>query len=953
MLTATDTVIRGGGTTACRLPRPGAPHSRDVAVLAFPFRREAWEDSRSLPFSVGSSVPGWDAGALFRKADRLLEVPGSQGGAEVTVTIDFGREFTARSLAYETRPRGKATTSATNVPGPPSDTFTGTGYSVLPDLGQLEVSDDGVSYSRVCGIAPVYRAHSSWRRKTVSFPAATGRHFRLRLRGWAVDGDGAEPLQLGNVVLSGRASVDRWEEKAALFSEYVEGDRTPDYPPEETIPLRQVVDLTGLVDSAGTLRWDAPPGDWVVMRFAHVPTGARTKHGRKNLMGLECDRMSAEAARVQWDNYFRPIADSVEAHGGRLAGMAMDSHEGGSQNWTPGFEAEFERLRGYDPRKLLPAMAGCVVESREVSDRFLYDVRRTVADLVADRHYGTFESLCRERGIDLTAQAAGNALCLVADQIQAKGRVGKPQGEFWAIHPDGNYDIKESSSAAHMYGRQVASGEAFTDATYGHSLAYLKRLADCAYCFGLNEFVVCASAYQPWLDRVPGNTAGGRQYCLNRNNTLWPHSAGFWDWQARCSFLLRQGRPVVDLCVYLGDNAPVKILSHRLPEIPPGYDFDAFTTDALLTRMDAVDGRIVLPDGMRYRMMVLPGNGEVTLAALRRIASLVERGVPVYGPRPVGSGSLSDFASAGEYDGLVEAMWGEGNVPAGSHRYGKGTVYWGMGLGEAVREAGLVPDVALSMDGTLGHAHRALEDGDVYFLYNHSDGPMEGTVTFRCCGKSVELWDPVTGRRWAMPHSTAPDGWTVVPLRMAPRESFFVAIADRGTGRLPAREAGAVEVSVPIQGDWTVEFPEVDGGAGTLVFKELSDWTAHPDERVRHYSGTATYRHALSLDRPSGGERILLRLGGVGSVADVTLNGKDLGTVWCSPWEVDLTPCVVQGDNVLEIRVTNSLVNRMVGDSMLSEDRRTTHSTTPIATPNDSLVPSGLVGPVCLVRVGD
>lgn len=957
MLTSTDILVEGGKEVELALPEPDAPYRyfRDVAVLAFPFREGLWEDTDCLKPLVATNIPNQDAWAYFRKTKRLPVVPEQEPGQSAWIILDFGGDFTARSITYETRPRGKATTSATNVPASPSDTFVGTGYRVLPDLGQLEVSTDGKNYMAVCDLKPVYKAHSGWKQKTISFPAATGRYFRLRLHDWFEADERNKNLQIGNIVLSARASVDQWEEKAALYSEYIEEDRTPAYTEKEIVDSDRMIDLTGLTDSLGVLRWKAPAGKWVVMRFSHVPTGSKTKHGRKNLMGLECDKLSAEAAEVQWNHYFKVIADTIAANGGHLQGMAMDSHEAGSQNWTPGFEKEFERLRGYDLKKYLPVMAGYVVDSREVSDGFLYDVRRTIADLVSYNYYGTFRRLCKERNLTFTAQATGNALCLVADQIQAKGQVDKPQGEFWAIHPDGNYDIKESSSAAHLYGKSIASAEAFTDAKFGHSLAYIKQLADYAYCFGINEFVVCASGYQPWSDSIPGNTGGGRHYCLNRNNTLWPYSKGFWDYQARCAYVMRQGMPVADFCLYLGENAPVKILTHRLPEFPAGFDFDAFTTDALLSRMDAQESRIMLPDGMSYRMMILPRNGEMTLDALRKIASLVEAGIPVYGVRPVGSPTKHDADAKLEYKKLVESMWGKEDVPQGSHNYGRGTVYWGMPLLEAVTRAGLLPDVELPGYRKFYYAHRILADGELYFLDNHEDTPLEHSFTFRCSGKTIELWNPVSGERFKLQGTPTVDGRMKVALRMAPRESFFIIFSEKGSGDLPWKDWNSEEEAVPIQGEWMVDFAAGMGGPGRVVFPELVDWTIHKDERIKYYSGTAVYHQTFSVadnNTPDNGH-FLLRFNKLGAVARVWLNGNEVGTVWCSPWDIDTTRFLKTGENELKIEVANSLMNRMIGDSMLPENERFTYSATPVATPKDTLVASGIIGPVWIVkRVG-
>lgn len=954
-LTATDTVVCGGQNLEFSLPVPesSSGYYKDVAVMAVPFEEKTGEDSRMLNPLITCNLPDIDAGTCFSLSKKLTQIPAQKTGESVYITLDFWKEFTARSITYEMGAKGKATTSATNVPAPPSNTFVGTGYRILPDVGELEVSDDGIHYNPVCDLKPLYRAHSNWRQRTLAFPTVAGRYFRLNLHDWYEADEPDKTLNIGRVLLSSRACVDRWEEKAALYSEYIDCDRTPAYQKAEIINQDQIIDLTAQVDSCGILCWrNVPEGKWLVMRFAHVPTGARIKHGRKNLIGLECDRMSEVAAEVQWNNYFKRIADSIQAHGGALAGMAMDSHEAGSQNWTPGFEKEFMRLRGYDLKRYLPVLAGYVVQSSKLSDAFLYDVRRTVADLVSEKYYGTFQRLCQERKMTYTAQATGNALCLVADQIQAKGRVQKPQGEFWAIHPDGNYDIKESASAAHIYGKPIASAEAFTDAKFYHSLGYIKQLADYAYCYGINEFVVCASAYQPWLDRYPGNTGGGRHYCLNRNNTFWTYSRDFWDYQSRCAYMLRQGMPVVDLCLYLGENAPVKILTYRLPELPEGFDFDAFTTDALLSRMDVRNGCIMLPDGMSYRMMVLPRNGEVTLEALHKIASLVKKGAVAYGTRPKRSGAKCDLEHKDEYKELVNAIWGEMEVPQGSNRYGEGTVYWGMSLADAVKEAGMTADVAVPDNRKFYYAHRKLRDGEIYFLDNHEDTALTHTFTFRCRGKSVELWNPVTGKRYALQGDETVDGGTAVSLQMAARESFFVVFNDKKSAEeLPLKKWDNLTEEIKrIEGDWMVEFDERRGGPGKVTFSELTDWTAHTDYRIKYYSGTAVYRKSLTVDTVAPREQCMLRFNKLGDAARVVLNGKEVGTLWCSPWEIDITGKVKAGENELEIYVVNSLMNRMIGDSMLPEKERVTYCATPVATPEDALVPSGIIGEVQFVR---
>ena len=856
MLTASDTLIQGGKNFSGNLPLPANANDyyRDVAVLAFPVSREQWLTSDDIKPTVTSNLTELPAADLFSPNAPAVEIPAQPSGKSVFVNLDFHKDFTARSITYQVRPRGKATTSATNVPAPPGDTFVGTGYRVLPDLGSLEVSDDGIHYSTVCALKPIYRAHSQWKQKTIAFPPATGRYFRLNLHDWYMEDDRRPGMQLGNVTLSPQAKADQWEEKNGLFSEYIEKDNTPSYTTNETIRPDRITDLSHLLKPDGSISWDVPAGDWVIMRFVHIPTGSKTKHGRPNLMGLECDKMSSLAATVQWNNYFKVISDSLAKHHLPLHGMAMDSHEAGSQNWTPGFDKEFHKRRGYDLKHLLPAMMGHIIGTSEETNGILYDVRRTIADLIADNYYGTLNKLCQESGVNFTAQATGNALCIVADPIQAKGKVDIPQGEFWAIHPDGNYDIKESSSAAHLYGKKTASAEAFTDAKFSHSLAYLKTLADYAYCYGINEFVVCASAYQPWLDKIPGNTGGGRHYCLNRNNTFWDFSKPFWDYQARCSALMRKGVPVVDICVYLGQNPPVKLVTYRLPEIPEGYDFDVCTAEALVGRTMAVDGRLTLPTGISYSLLVIQRNNDMPLHVLRHIAGLVKGGVIVCGPRPDGSDSLKDKAESEEYRALVDELWGELTTVSQIRKVGKGKIYENIPLSEVLKYENIRPDIAIKSGNTakdkVYFVHRRLSDADVYFLNNHSDRAFHDTVRLRTDARQAEYWDAVTGQRYMIPVKASGEKGMLLNLTLAPRESGFIVTSNnQATGLLP-RIADVQETITPIEGSWNVYFDPRWGGPGKVVFDELIDWTVHADTGIRYYSGTAVYHKELNLAMP-------------------------------------------------------------------------------------------------------
>ena len=888
-LEMTEMLLHDGAPVRLPLPQrlTGGWH-HDVAVFAVPYREDLLGDSRLLNIEP---TPQTDSVLVF----------------------DFGRPFTARSISYEAAAQGKARTSSMQVPPthqplaqPDPTRFYGCGFRELPAIGVLEASDDGVTYRKVCRLRPRYRNMGGVKQQTIAFPTTRARYFRVV----------CPTVKVSQVVISARARIDNWEAKASLVSDFIDGDETPVYRKEELLQADSFVDLTDKMTADGTLHWtDAPAGEWLVMRFLSVSTGGRTKHGRAEALGLECDKLSVEGARLHWQSYTKPVIDSIRAHGGALDGICMDSHEAGPQNWTQDMPQQFRRLRGYDLKPFLPTIAGGIIVSEKLRvksvefaaavpsgegmavanstlytlhSKLLKDLRRTISDLMTTNYFGEFNRLCREEGLMLTAQAIGGALCMAGDNIEVKRLVDKPQGEFWGYQTEGNYDIKDCSSAAHVYGKQIASGEAFTDITYKHSLADIKNLADAAYAFGINEFVVCASAYQADTTGLRLNTANGRQYALNRMNTLWPLSRPFWDYQARCSWMLRQGKPVSDCCLYLGDEVPMRTLAHRLPPLPQGYDFDAFTTDALLHRMTAREGRVALPDGVSYALMLLPSEEVLTPAARKKVDELMAAGVKVWDP------------------------------------------HGGQPLSEALREAGLTPDVDAPAAKHLYFCHRRTDESDIYFLNNHSDEAVDEHFTFRVGASSVELWNPVTGEKQRLATESNDGQTTTVHLTMAPRESFFVVLSNR-LSALPLKEE-------PVEESLVAEFA-------------LPDWAQSSDPRIRYYSGTATYTTTFALQKKSKKATYRLSFNQVGSVAQVFVNGREAGIVWCSPWQLDLTPYINKGVNCLEIRVANSLWNRLVGDANKPEGERQLQQTTPLAQPTDELVPSGLIGKVSIVEL--
>ncbi len=951
-LVSSELQIEGGQKFSKKLPQPPTKLGfyREVAVLAFPSRAGS---EAVHPPTLTCEPAGLELSVMFACDGKKVRIPPAPKGQSTLIQMDYGKPFTARSLAFSQRPNSKGLIVATQVPGNWSDDNYGQGVRPHPPLGQLEASDDGVKWESVCTLPQLGFQMDGRERQTLAFPARTARYFRLNLHDWGRNAQYKDDdLYLGIIELSGEARMDQWEVKSANHIDFANPDHTPTYSKSEVIDPATIVDLTARLGTDGTLEWDAPPGRWTILRFGRTATGAYVKHGRPESKGLECDKMSAKAAEVQFENYVGRILKEVKkVPGARLAGINIDSAEMGSQNWTADFAEQFQKRRGYDLRRFLPTMAGRVVESPEQSDRFLTDVRRTCADLIADLYYGEFQRLCHANNMTVMAQT-GIATPMPMDDVQAKGHVDIPMCEFWFSQPDGTLESKETSSAAHVYGLPIVAAESFTGSPADVTPAKIKPLADNALALGVNRFVVLAYVHQPWDDRKPGVTEERFYLPYQRHNTWWEYSGGFWNTLARSAYMMQQGQPVMDLLYHLGNDVPQKIAPARMRPAPPeGYDFDV-GGDENLTRASVKDGRVVLPGGMSYRVLVLAGGDHLTLAAARQLRELVMQGAVVLASKkPVGSRSLANGAEGdAEVRKIADELWGQGEPGnSGEHATGQGKVIWGRTPAEVLAGLGLPKDFqAVDTKQKILFAHRRSGTDDIYFVANHLAEPATFTGVFRVQGKIPQTWNPETGEITALPGFSAKQDRSEVPLQLEANGSRFIVFRDEPAPTTAAPGlVGEMPVWKQLSGPWQVEFQPNSGAPAQLTFPELISWTEHPDPGIQNYSGTATYMQEFDLPAmPTG--KIMLDLGNVEVVAAVTLNGVDCGSLWKAPFAVEAGQALRPGKNRLEVKVANVWANRLIADAGLPAAKRVAWATYNPYKPGDRLLPSGLLGPVQL-----
>lgn len=939
----------------------------DAKVVAF--RLPSGTSDGVVPPKITSSGDGLDPAMLSDgNLQETTNVPIPAKGAESWILFEYPSPHTIRALTYVTKDLSIFESFATGIT-PPEKT--------------LEASDDGQNFRKVISL-PGGPADGSIAPPvhTIAFEPVTAKYFRVtfkpspppRLPAWA---EGIDPgsfgggrglaapnsYQVAELALHSDPRVNHFEEKAAFVPaldlyQYA----SPNVDASMAIQGSDVIDLTSKMGPDGTLDWTPPQGKWVVLRFGYSLLGITNHPATPEATGLEVDKLDHRFVKDYFEKYLDSYKETVGTDEMGKKGIRYvinDSWEAGSQNWTDNMLAQFKKLRGYDATPWLPVLTGRVVESSAASDRFLWDFRKTIADLIATEHYGQLEETLHERGMGHYGESHESGRAFVADGMEVKKMNEVPMSAMWTQRPGVNQpqygydaDDRESASVAHIYGQNIAAAESLTAAAapWAWSPATLKPTADQELLNGINRFVIHESAHQPLVGKAPGLTLGPFGQWFNRNET-WAEQAAPWiNYLARCSYMLQQGHFGADVVYFYGEDSNLTaIFRHKAPEIPTGYAFDYINADALIHELSVSNGQIVAKSGMQYRVLGLdPYSRHMSLPVLRAIAKLVEDGAVVAGPRPTDDPSLADDQA--EFEKLSAQLFGDGS---GVQKIGKGSVYTGQSLAEVFGALNLQPDFDYSRqaDGPdVEFVHRKLTDGDLYFVDNRSDHDATVDATFRQTGKQPELWRAETGKAEPVSFKIA-GGRTTVPLHLEPWGTVFVVFR-KPTSEMSHTVPPLTETKVAtISGQWNVAYQTGRGAPPSISLSELSDWSANSDPGVKYFSGMGTYTKTVkaSQDWFRKGSRIWIDLGDVKNLAEVILNGKDLGQVWHAPYRVDVTSALKPGENEIVIKVVNAWVNRLIGDEQPGATKITFADVKPYKA-NSPLLPSGLLGPVTVVR---
>ncbi|MCK3683475.1 glycosyl hydrolase [Maribellus sp. YY47] len=938
-LATSELHVKGPQKLSKKLEKPLEPF-QDVKVIAYPepkFYEQSF-DAQNGKITSSPSVQG-----LTKIADKNTAT-GVNFPAKGDFTIDFEAKtpFTARSLSVTSIEKGINNPAVLQVKENDGN------YRTL-----AEFAIDRYNASLNVGFKPYAPI-------VVSFPAETATSFRLVIKN-------VNPgMGLAEVALSSAPRVARFPEKSLAkmyqtplpyWKEYQWPGQAEPEVKDAVIDASKVIDLTAQMSADGTLNWEVPEGNWVILRTGMTPTGVTNGPASPEATGLEIDKMSKKHVEKHFYAYIGEMLERIpEADRKTFKVVVQDSYEMGGQNFTDGFLDEFKERYGYDALPFLPVYEGFVVNSQLESDRFLWDMRRMVADKVAYDYVGGLRDVSHKHGLKTWLECYGH-WGFPSEFLMYGGQSDEIGGEYWSEGELGNIENRAATSCGHIYGKTKISAESNTVAggSFMRYPAMFKQRTDRFFAEGINNTLLHVYISQPYEDKNPGvNAWFGNAF--NRKNIWYPQLDVFVDYLKRSNMMLQQGLNVADAAYFIGEDAP-KMTGITDPALPVGYQFDYMNAEVIEKYMTVKDGLITLPHGTQYRILVLPKLETMRPELLAKINQLVNEGAVVMGPAPLRSPSLQNQPEADQQlQQMAAELWGDvDGLTVKSRKVGKGMILNGLSMEEAFALMDCIPDCKLPNDNSIHYGHRTMDGAEVYFVANQTDKTKVVSPEFRVSGLQPELWNATTGSVRDLPAYEQLENATAVPLKLAPYESVFVVFRKKaGKAKAQGVEANfpVAKVLADMSKAWKVQFdPSKRGPEEPVVFETLQDWSKFSDERIKYYSGAASYEQSFRLDAAPTAENIVLSLGDLTAMAKVYVNGEYAGGVWTPPYQIDITKLVTAGENTLKIEVVNTWVNRLIGDLNLPEDQRETWCPVNPYKADSPLQASGLFGPVTVSEV--
>ncbi|MBO9592121.1 MAG: hypothetical protein J7599_04370 [Niabella sp.] len=900
---------------------------REVAVLAFPTPKDDTGDPL-VPASVtGNSNVLWKD--LFSgKGNKPVQLAPASSSEPYRITVGFNTSITIRSVTL-----------------PSINSFNHAWcYEPGVTIRGFAVFENGQTKEILNAVLP----QSNWQDQSPMTLACRETQGAKKYRFEIVN---QHDMRLGFIKLFTAARKNNWESEAGWTLRTIErsGDAYS-RPPDTYVNPDQIQDLTALMDRNGALNWNAPAGNWTILRIGHVNTGRKNGPAPPAGTGWECNKLSVKGAQAHFQGYIGRLAGGNGPVNGLLNGMLLDSWECETQTWTEDMEPEFERVTSYALRKWLPAVFGYVIKDEATTFRFLRDWRATISDLFTHRFYGEMSKLAKARNLSITYETAAGDV-FPADIMEYYKYADVPMCEFWQPFTDGyvgslNFKpVKPTVSAARLYGKSRVSAEAFTSfaLTWNEQWQMLKEVANVNMIEGITHLVFHTYTHNPQTNFLkPGTSFGaGIGTPFLRGQTWWEAMPAFTQYFARCNYLLERGAPVSDVLWYLGDEVDHK--PDQNAPFPEGFKYDYCNTDVLWSRLSVKDGYITTPEGIRYRVLWLPASIRMLPKTAEKIAALMKAGATVVGDAPSGIATLSGGSAAQEQlNTIVTSIWGAA-IKRGIRKIGKGQLVSGMSLSDALQQLQIAPDVS---GGPVQWLHRRAEDADWYFVCAPRGGTFAGTLSFRNTG-NVALWDPVSGK--VLPLAAKRQGnRTVVTLDLPEAGAGFVVFNHKEALKENKFPALQPLTSIAFTKPWTIHFPEGWGASAAVDVAELKPW---PELELsgegKAFSGTAVYTTAFRMDTIQRKANYVMDLGQVNMIASVSLNGVHFPALWTKPYKLNITKAIRPGANTLKIEVTSTWFNRLVYDAGQPEDKRKTWTISGPA-PTAALTNNGLLGPVSI-----